>query len=180
MSVIRRQNVPVISNPLLIVNLGLDVFAHVLLVLFLRVLDGFIHELVVALLTPDDNLLLVQCVHALQDQVLASLLVFALVFGTLAQTAPRLLEKVIEQFLTGRQDAQTGLVGESGLGDLLGHASLLEFLLVLGVDAVGLLAYKVGLFDAELFVGLEVDFACLFHCFLSDEGGHLPQLGGYL
>ena len=49
-------------------------------------------------------------------------------------------------------------------------------LLVLGVDALGLLAHQLALLNAELLVGFEVNFARLLERFLSDEGGHFAQL----
>lgn len=66
-------------------------------------------------------------------------------------------------------------VGKRGAGDLLGHAGLLEFLLVEQVDSGGFLADELGFLDREFLVGLELDLAGFFKGFLSDEGGHLAE-----
>lgn len=82
--------------------------------------------------------------------------------------------------MTGGKDLYTGFVGGGRAGDLLGHGGLLEFLLVLVIDGSDLLTDELGLFDSKLFVGLELDFTSFLEGFLTNEGGHLLQLGSDL
>lgn len=165
-----------VSEGLVLLKLYRDVLAELLLELLGSLLDGLLDDVIVLLARADLELGLVESVQTLKHETLEHLLVLALVLGTLGELLLGILEYAVEQLLAGAEDPEPRLVGDGGAGDLLGHGGLLELLLVLDVDGVGLLADELGLFDLELLVGLDLDLAGLLHGLLLDEGRHLAEL----
>lgn len=68
------------------------------------------------------------------------------------------------------------LVGRDSYLHLLSDLGLLDLLFILPVDVDGFLTDDLGLFDGELFVGLDLNLASLLNCFLFDES-HLKACG---
>ena len=75
------------------------------LVLLLCLLDGLLGNVGVCLPDLDLQLVLVQCIGALQDEVLQDTLVLLLILGHVAQLLPCILKQAVEQLLAGGQDA---------------------------------------------------------------------------
>lgn len=167
----------ILRKPILFINRDFHFTPKVLLVLFSRLLARRLSLVLVGLPHSEAHFSFCKDIQALKNQTLQDLLVVPTLGRSVIELLPGDFKQLVQQRLAGGEHLYASLVGGGGAGDLLGHGGLFELLLILGVNGRDLLTDQLGLFNGELFVGLEMDFASFLERFLANEGRHLLQLG---